>query len=90
MSTPEVRRCPLGGLRDERRGTVFPMTDYGYLSTTSVAMILVSVAMLTMIVALSLDAFGEPERSYTGVLFVSLGVIWTAAILVVVFIRLPI
>ena len=66
------------------------MTDHVYLSTTSVAMILVGVAMLTMIVTLALDAFGEPERSYTGVLFVSLGVIWAAAILVVVSIRLPI
>ena len=66
------------------------MTDHVYLSTTPVAMILVGVAMLTMIVALALDAFGEPERSYKVVLFVSLGVIWAAAILVVVSIRLPI
>ena len=66
------------------------MTDHVYLSTTSVAMILVGVAMLTMFVALALDTFGEPERSYKVVLFASLGVIWAAAILVVVSIRLPI
>ena len=66
------------------------MTDHVYLSATSVAMILVGVAMLAMLVALALGTYGNPERSYKVVLFVSLGVIWAAAILVVVSIRLPI
>ena len=66
------------------------MTDYVYLSTTSVAIILVGVAMLAMLVTLALGTFGEPERSHKVVLFVSLTAIWATAILVVVLIRQPI
>ena len=66
------------------------MTDYVFLSTTSVAIVLVGVAMLAMLVALALGTFGKPERSHKVVLFVSLTAIWTTAVLVVVFIRLPI
>ena len=66
------------------------MTDYVYLSTTSVAIILVGVAMLAMLVTLALDTFGDPERSYRVVLFVCLAAIWAMAVLVVAFIRLPI
>ena len=66
------------------------MTDYVYLSTTSVAIILVGVALLAMLVALVLATLGEPERSYKVVLFVSLAAIWATAVLVVAFIRLPI
>ena len=66
------------------------MTDYVYLSTTSVAIILVGLALLAMLVTLALDTFGDPERSYKVVLFVCLTVIWAMAILVVAFIRLPI
>ena len=66
------------------------MTDYVYLSTMSVAIILVGVALLAMLVALALDTFGDPERSHKVVLSVCLTVIWTMAILVVAFIRLPI
>ena len=82
-----VGERPLGELRTELRGTVLPVTDYVYLSTTSVAIILVGVAMLTTLV---LGAFGEPERSHKVVLFVSLTAIWATAILVVVLIRQPI
>lgn len=66
------------------------MTDYVYLSTTSVAIIVVGVAMLAMLVTLALDTFGDPQRSYKVVLFVCLGAIWAMAVLVVTFIRLPI
>ncbi len=66
------------------------MTDYTYLSTTSVAIILLGVAMVAMLTTLVLGAFGEPERSHKVVLFVSLAAIWTTAILVVSFVRLPI
>ena len=66
------------------------MTDYVYLSTMSVAIILVGVALLAMLVTLALDTFGDPERSYRVVLFVSLAAIWAMAVLVVTFIRLPI
>jgi hypothetical protein len=66
------------------------MTDYIYLSTTSVVIIVVGVALLAMLVTLALDTFGEPERSHKVVLFVCLTVIWAMAVLVVTFIRLPI
>jgi hypothetical protein len=66
------------------------MTDYVFLSTTSVAIILVGVAMLAMLATLALGIFGDPERNYTLLLFVSLAAIWATAILVVVLIKLPI
>ncbi len=66
------------------------MTDHAYLSTASVAIILVCVAMLAIVTAAVLEIFGEPERSYTVVLFVSLLAIWATAVLVLVLIRLPI
>jgi hypothetical protein len=63
------------------------MTDYGFLSTTSVAIILVGVAMLAMLTTLVLGTFGDPERSHKVVTFVSLGAIWATAILVVILIK---
>lgn len=65
------------------------MTDYIYLSTTSVAIILAGVALLAMLTTLVLGTFGEPERSHKVVLFVTLTVIWATAVLVLVFFRLP-
>jgi hypothetical protein len=62
------------------------MTDHVYLSTASVAIILVGVAILAMLTTLVLGAFGEPERSYKVVLFICLAVIWATAILVVGFV----
>jgi hypothetical protein len=78
------------GLEAERRGTFLPMIDYVFLSTTSVAIILVGVAMLAMLTTLVLGTFGDPERNYTAVQFMSLAAIWATAILVVVLIRLQI
>ncbi len=40
------------------------MTDYGFLSTTSVAIILVGVAMLAVLTTLVLGTFGDLERSH--------------------------
>ncbi len=66
------------------------MTDYVFLSTTSVAMILLSVAMLAMLVTLALGTLGEPRRHHTVVLFASLAAIWATAVAVVFLIRLSI
>jgi hypothetical protein len=66
---------------------VLPMTDYVFLSTTSVAIILVGVAMLAIIITLVLGTFGDPERSHKVVTLVSLAGIWATAILVVVLIK---
>ena len=66
------------------------MTDYVYLSTTGVAIILVGVALLAMIVTVALDTFGDPERLYRVVLFVCLGAIWAMAVLAVTIIRLSV
>jgi hypothetical protein len=63
------------------------MSDYGFLSTTSVAIILVGVAMLAMLTTLVLGTFGDPERSHKVVTFVSLAAIWATAILVVILIK---
>jgi MFS-type transporter involved in bile tolerance (Atg22 family) len=62
------------------------MTDYVFLSTTSVAIILVGVAVFAMLTALVLGTFGDPKRSHKAVMFVSLTAIWATAVLVVVFI----
>ena len=66
------------------------MTDYVFLSTAAVAIILAGVAMLTMLLTLAIRALGRPERNYTAALFSSLAVIWAGAIFVIVLIKLPI
>ena len=52
------------------------MTDYVFLSTASVAAILVGVAMLTMLLTFAIVVLGRPERNYTVVLFGCLALIW--------------
>ncbi len=80
----------LSRLRAGRRVTVLPISDPLFLPATSVAMILVGVAMLAAFTTLVLGAFGEPERSHKAVLLVSLMAIWATAILVVVRITLSV
>jgi hypothetical protein len=64
------------------------MTDYVFLSTTAVAIILAGVAMLTMLLTFAIGVLGRPERNYTVALFSGLGIIWAGAILVIVLIKL--
>jgi hypothetical protein len=64
------------------------MTDYVFLSTTAVAIILAGVAMLTMLLTFAIGVLGRPERNYTVALFGCLALIWAGAILVIVLIKL--
>ena len=64
------------------------MTDYVFLSTASVAIILAGVAMLTMLLTFAIGVLGRPERNYTVALFSCLAVIWAGAVLVIVLIKL--
>jgi hypothetical protein len=66
------------------------MTDYVFLSTASVAVILAGVAMLTTLLSLAIGLLGRAERNYTAALFSGLGIIWAGAILVIVLIKLQI
>jgi hypothetical protein len=66
------------------------MTDYIFLSTASVALILAGVAMLTMLLTLAIGLLGRPERNYTVPLFSGLALIWAGAILAIVLIKLQI
>jgi hypothetical protein len=45
------------------------MTDYVFLSTTAVAIILAGVAMLAMLLTFAIGVLGRPERNYTVALF---------------------
>ncbi len=64
------------------------MTDYVFLSTPAVAIILAGVAMLTMLLTFAIGVLGRPERNYTVALFGCLALIWAGAILVIVLIKL--
>jgi hypothetical protein len=66
------------------------MTDYVFLSTTAVAIILAGVAMLAMLLTFAIGVLGRPERNYTVALFGCLPLIWAGVILVIVLIRLQI
>ena len=66
------------------------MTDYIFLSTAAVAIILASVAMLAMLLTFAIEVLGRAERNYTVALFSCLGIIWAGAILVIVLIKLQI
>ena len=66
------------------------MTDYVFLSTAAVAIILAGVAMLAMLLTLALGVLGQPERNYTATLFGLLAVSWAGAIFVIVLIKLQI
>jgi hypothetical protein len=66
------------------------MTDYVFLSTTAVAIILAGVAMLAMLLTFAIVVLGRPERNYTVAFFGGLCVIWAGAILVIVLIKLQI
>ncbi len=66
------------------------MTDYVFLSTAFVAIILAGVALLAMLLTLAIGVLGQPERNYTATLFGLLAVIWAGAILVIVLIKLQI
>ena len=66
------------------------MTDYVFLSTASVAIILAVVAMLTMLLTFAIGVLGRPERNYTVALFGCLAVIWAGAVIVIVLMKLQI
>ncbi len=67
------------------------MTDYVFLSTATVAIILVGLALLAMLATLTIGALGRSSgRSSIVTLFVSLAVIWMGAVLVVMLIKLSI
>jgi hypothetical protein len=66
------------------------MTDFVFLSTASVAIILAGVAVLTMLLTLAIWVLGRPERNYSVALFGSLALIWAGAISVIVLIKLQI
>jgi hypothetical protein len=64
------------------------MSDYVFLSTASVVIILVGVALLAMLATLTIGALGRSGRGSTVALFVSLAVIWVGAVFVVMLIKL--
>ena len=66
------------------------MSDYVFLSTAAVAIILSGVAMLTMLLTFAIGVLGRPERNYTVVLFGCLALIWAGAISGIVLIKLQI
>jgi len=66
------------------------MTDYVFLSTAAVAIILAGIAMLTMLLTFAIGVLGRPQRNYTVALFGCLAVIWAGAISVIVLIKLQI
>ena len=66
------------------------MTDYVFLSTAFVAIILAGVALLAMLLTLAIGVLGQPERNYGATLFGLLAGSWAGAILVIVLIKLQI
>ncbi len=66
------------------------MTDYVFLSTAAVAIILAGVALLAILLTFAIGVLGRPQRNYTVALFGGLGIIWAGAILVIVLIKLQI
>ncbi len=88
-----MREPPKAEVRRSRllhRGYSPVMTDYIFLSTTAVAIILAGVAMLTMLLTFAIGVLGRPQRNYTVALFGCLALIWAGAILVIVLIKLQI
>ena len=66
------------------------MSDYVFLSTTAVAIILAGVAMLAMLLTFAIGVLGRPQRNYTVAFFGCLALIWAGAISVIVLIKLQI
>ena len=66
------------------------MTDYIFLSTAAVAIILAGAALLAMLLTFAIGVLGRPQRTYTVALFGGLGIIWAGTILVIVLIKLQI
>jgi uncharacterized membrane protein len=68
-------------------GIVPPMTNGGFLSTTSVVAILACVALLALLSALTLAPPQRRGRRYIVAFMVSLAAIWAVALLVIMLIR---
>jgi Ca2+/Na+ antiporter len=70
-------------------GIVTPMTSGSFLSTASVVMLLVGVALLAGVSAVMVASFDRVERHRGKTLMVCLASIWAVAVLVIWLVKRP-